>query len=70
MEDHLRQLRIDADKIIEKISGASSDLFAMGAEAERFIIFEKFRRLIAEKDLVNDQQAADVLGWAYEKISQ
>jgi hypothetical protein len=36
---------------------------------ERIKIFTKMRNLIHEKQYENDQIAADVLGWAYEKLA-
>lgn len=69
MMDTAKEMRQDAEKLIEKISGASSDLFVMGANTERIRIFEKLRALIQEKDTINDQYAADILGWAYERLA-
>jgi hypothetical protein len=37
--------------------------------SERIKIFTKMRNLIHEKQYENDQIAADVLGWAYEKLA-
>ncbi len=38
--------------------------------AERVKIFERFRTLINEKEYLDDQVAASVLGWAYEKLAE
>jgi hypothetical protein len=37
--------------------------------SERIKIFTKLRNLIHEKQFENDQVAEDILGWAYEKLS-
>jgi hypothetical protein len=38
--------------------------------SERIKIFSKLRNLIYEKQYENDIVAEDVLGWAYEKLSE
>lgn len=38
--------------------------------SERVAIFAKFRKLIHEKEFQNDEIAANVLGWAYEKLAE
>lgn len=38
--------------------------------SERIKIFEKLRNLIGEKDYENDEIAAAILGWAYERLSE
>ena len=40
------------------------------ASAERIRFFERYRSLIHEKEAMNDDVAADVLGWAYEKLAE
>ncbi len=37
--------------------------------SERVKLFSKLRNLIYEKQYENDQTAADILGWAYEKLA-
>jgi hypothetical protein len=37
--------------------------------SERVKIFSKLRNLIYEKQYENDQTAADILGWAYERLA-
>lgn len=69
MMDTAKEMQHEAEKLIEKISGASSDLFVMGANTERVRIFEKLRSLIQEKDSINDSDAANILGWAYERLA-
>ena len=36
----------------------------------RYIFFAKLRELILQKQIENDDIAADVLGWAYEKLAE
>lgn len=36
----------------------------------RYVFFAKLRELIMEKDLENDEVAAAVLGWAYERLAE
>jgi hypothetical protein len=55
------------------ISKYTADLDPMAVEAikmsERIKIFSKLRNLIYEKQYEQDHIAADVLGWAYDKMS-
>jgi hypothetical protein len=37
---------------------------------QRILFFEKFRALLAQKDMLNDQIALDVLNWAYQLLSE
>jgi hypothetical protein len=37
--------------------------------SERIKIFSKLRNLIYEKEYEKDQDAANLLGWAYEKLA-
>lgn len=37
--------------------------------SERVKLFSKLRNLIYEKQYENDHVAADILGWAYEKLA-
>jgi Fe-S-cluster formation regulator IscX/YfhJ len=36
----------------------------------RYVFFARLRELIMEKDLENDEVAAAVLGWAYERLAE
>lgn len=55
------------------ISKATAEVDPMLVEmiklSERIKIFSKLRNLIYEKEYDNDEVAAHVLGWAYEKLS-
>lgn len=56
------------------ISRYTKDLDPMTIEMirlhERIRMFSKIRNLIYEKQYENDQIAEDVLGWAYERLSE
>lgn len=67
--ESLDDIRKDAERTLSYISGAASDLYALGAHAERVEIFARLRLLIQEKDLGGDSIAAAVLGWAYERLA-
>ena len=43
--------------------------YEQGLNDQRIIFFAKLRHLIAEKDMANDEIAATVLGWAYERLA-
>jgi hypothetical protein len=55
------------------ISSSTLDIDPMTIEiirmSERVKIFSKLRNLIYEKQYENDSDAADLLGWAYEKLA-
>jgi hypothetical protein len=57
---------MDISKNIDGIDPMTVELIRM---SERIKIFSKLRNLIYEKQYENDQTAADVLGWAYEKLA-
>lgn len=50
-------------------SDVSLDYIA-GIEDMRMLFFEELRDLIAEKIADNDEIAANVLGWAYERLGE
>jgi hypothetical protein len=55
------------------ISSYTADLDTRTIEiirmSERVRLFSKLRNLIYEKQYEKDQEAADILGWAYEKLA-
>lgn len=61
------------DEIDYDISQYTANIDPMVIEmikmSERVKIFSKIRNLIYEKQYEKDNTAADVLGWAYEKIA-
>ena len=59
------EILYQAESLIKKTGTLGEDLFSLGVLYERTIIFDKFRMLLHQKDLLNDQVAIDVLNWAY-----
>jgi hypothetical protein len=61
------------DEIDFDISQHTANIDPMAIEmirmSERIKIFSKLRNLIYEKQYERDDLAADVLGWAYDKLS-
>jgi hypothetical protein len=61
------------NEIDYNISKATADINPMIVQtikmSERVKIFSKLRNLIYEKQYENDQTAADILGWAYERLA-
>lgn len=53
---------IDDDRVIE--------ILVLGQMSEKIRMFERLRDLIAQKQSENDDIAADVLGWAYERLAE
>ena len=47
-----------------------SEDYIAGIEDMRVLFFEELRNLILEKDMANDDVAAAVLGWAYERLGE
>jgi hypothetical protein len=66
MMDNPNEIDMDISKNIDGIDPMTVELIRM---SERIKIFSKLRNLIYEKQYENDQVAEDVLGWAYEKLS-
>ena len=64
--DNPNEIDMDISKSIDGIDPMTIELIRM---SERIKIFSKLRNLIYEKQYENDQVAEDVLGWAYEKLS-
>lgn len=61
------------EEIQEDLNKYASSIDPMTIEviklSERVKIFNRFRELINEKEYQNDEIAASVLGWAYEKLA-
>ena len=57
---------MDISKSIDGIDPMTVELIRM---SERIKIFSKLRNLIYEKQYEHDNDAADLLGWAYEKLA-
>jgi hypothetical protein len=64
--DNPNEINMDISKNIDGIDPMTVELIRM---SERVKIFSKLRNLIYEKQYENDQTAADILGWAYERLA-
>jgi len=64
--DNPNEIDMDISKNIHGIDPMTVELIRM---SERIKIFSKLRNLIYEKQYENDYVAEEVLGWAYEKLS-
>ena len=64
--DNPNEVDYDISKYTAKLDPMTVDMIRM---SERVKIFSKIRNLIYEKQYDNDYIAADVLGWAYEKLA-
>jgi hypothetical protein len=64
--DNPNEINMDISKNIDGIDPMTVELIRM---SERIKIFSKLRNLIYEKQYENDHVAEDILGWAYEKLS-
>lgn len=70
MQDYIDEIHEDAERLIKRMNTISHDLVLLGTEMEKVEIFEKFRQLIAEKELEGDIIAVEVLSWAYDKLGE
>lgn len=59
----------DLNKLINVVGPAGEQIFDLAIAYERIHFFEKFRALLSQKDLANDQIAVDVLNWAYQLLA-
>ncbi len=59
---------IDYD-ISKNTAGIDPMIIEMIRMSERVRVFSRLRNLIYEKQYQNDNVAADVLGWAYERLA-
>ena len=64
--DNPNEIDMDISKNIDGIDPMTVELVRM---SERIKIFSKLRNLIYEKQYEKDNDAADLLGWAYEKLA-
>jgi len=64
--DNPNEIDYDISKYTENLDPMAIEVIRM---SERVKIFSKLRNLIYEKQYDNDQIAADILGWAYEKLA-
>jgi hypothetical protein len=64
--DNPNEIDFDISKATAKIDPMLVETIKL---SERIKIFSKLRNLIYEKEYEKDQDAADLLGWAYEKLA-
>jgi hypothetical protein len=64
--DNPNEIDMDISKSIDGIDPMIVELIRM---SERIKIFSKLRNLIYEKQYEKDNDAADLLGWAYERLA-
>jgi hypothetical protein len=63
--DNPNEIDYDISKYTKDLDPMIVEIIKM---SERVKMFSKLRNLIYEKQYENDNMAADVLGWAYEKL--
>jgi hypothetical protein len=64
--DNPNEVDMDISKYTANLDTMTIEIIKM---SERIKIFSKLRNLIYEKQYEQDQVAADILGWAYEKLA-
>jgi hypothetical protein len=67
--DNLEDIEERVDQIFQKSEDLNAELYALGAMSERHELFETLRELIHEKEMEGDEVAAQVLGWAWQRLS-
>ncbi len=66
---YLDELQEDIDQIRNSTDTNIDELMRLSAIQERVKIFNQLRDMIQEKDTNNDHIAADVLAWAWDRLS-
>jgi hypothetical protein len=64
--DNPNEIDYDISKYTADLDTQTIEVIRM---SERVKLFSKLRNLIYEKQYENDHIAADVLGWAYERLA-
>jgi hypothetical protein len=64
------EILMELTKLINVIGPAGEQIFDLALAYERIEFFNKFRILLNQKDLANDQLAVDVLNWAYQALAE
>jgi hypothetical protein len=64
--DNPNEIDYDISKYTADLDTQTIEVIRM---SERVKLFSKLRNLIYEKQYENDQAAADILGWAYERLA-
>jgi hypothetical protein len=60
----------EVTRLVGVLGPAGEQVFDLAIAYERIHFFEKFRALLHQKDMANDQIAVDVLNWAYQLLSE
>jgi hypothetical protein len=60
----------DLTRLINATGSKGEEIFDLALAYERIEFFNKFRILLHQKDMANDQVAVDVLNWAYQLLSE
>jgi hypothetical protein len=68
--ENIEEIEIRLMELFQKGDDLNADIYTVGALSQRLEFFAKLRDLILEKESSNDTIAADVLGWAYERLSE
>ena len=63
--DNPNEIDYDISKYTADLDTQTIEVIRM---SERVKLFSKLRNLIYEKQYENDHTAADILGWAYDKL--
>lgn len=69
-DDYEDELGQDVQRLLAKINQSAHDLVLLGSELQRLEFFSILRSLMAEKEMINDSSAVEILEWAYEKLSE
>ena len=60
----------DLTRLINATGSKGEEIFDLAIAYERISFFNKFRMLMAQKDMANDQVAVEVLNWAYQALAE
>jgi hypothetical protein len=64
------EILCQAESLIRETGTVGEDIFTLGVMYERIEMFNKFRALLHQKDLMHDEIAVDVLNWAYQLLAE
>ena len=67
--DSIEDIESRVDELFQKSEDLSSEIYTLGAMAERHEFFAHLRELIHEKEMAGDEVAAQVLSWAWQELS-
>jgi hypothetical protein len=64
------EIMYELTKLINVVGPAGEQIFDLSMAYQKVLFFQKFRALLAQKDMANDQIALDVLNWAYQLLAE